>query len=119
MFDNMEVAQEDPRRFHLELTYIHGAGLSPLEASPRFHCATLIIHTHTHDRDHTLPIMGPKRLQDVDSCLTLDRLENMMCPFAMPVEDFPLVVTAQSFSGLFTKSDGALECIVNLWPFLK
>lgn len=106
MFENTEVAQEDPRRFRIELTYSRGAGLSPLEASPRY-------------RDHTLPIMGPERLQEADSCLTLDRLENMMRPFAMPAEDFPPAATPQSLSGLFTKSGGVLERIVNLWPFHK
>jgi len=65
---------------------------------------------------HTL---DSERLQEADSCLTLDRLENMMRPFAMPAEDFPPAATPQSFSGLFTKSGGVLERIVNLWPFHK
>ena len=63
--------------------------------------------------------MGPERLQETDSCLTLDRLENMMRPFAMPAKDFPPTATPQPFSGLFTKSGGVLERIANLWPFHK
>lgn len=106
MFENTAVPLEDPQRFRIELTYSRGAGLSPLEASPRY-------------RDHTLPIMGPERLQGADSYLALDRLENMMRPFAMPAEDFPPAAAPQAFSGLFTKSGGVIERLVNLWPFHK
>ncbi|XP_057869878.1 inositol hexakisphosphate and diphosphoinositol-pentakisphosphate kinase VIP2 isoform X4 [Cryptomeria japonica] len=107
MFENTAVSLDDPRRYRIELTYSRGAGLSPLEASPLY-------------RDHTLPIMGSELLQDADSYLTLDRLEKMIHPFAMPAEDFPPATTPQSFSGLFTKGGGGvLERLANLWPFHK
>eukprot|EP01018_Ginkgo_biloba_P019575 Gb_04773 [translate_table: standard] len=106
MFENTAVTLEDPRRFRIEMTYSRGAGLSPLEASPRY-------------QDHTLPIMGPERLQEAGSYLTLDRLEKMIRPFAMPAEDFPPATAPQAFSGLFTKGGGVLERLANLWPFHK
>eukprot|EP00252_Welwitschia_mirabilis_P009361 TRINITY_DN2191_c1_g1_i1.p1 TRINITY_DN2191_c1_g1~~TRINITY_DN2191_c1_g1_i1.p1 ORF type:complete len:425 (+),score=95.10 TRINITY_DN2191_c1_g1_i1:51-1277(+) len=105
MFENTAVNLEDPRRFRIELTYSRGAGLSPLEASPRH-------------RDHTLPIMGPERLQEAGSYLTLERLEKMIRPFAMPAEDFPPAAAPQAFTGLF-KGSGMLERIASLWPFNK
>ena len=67
-------------------------------------------------QEHTLPIMGPERLQEAGSYLTLDKMEKMIRPFAMPAEDFP-PSTPQAFSGYFSKS--VLERLVNLWPFHK
>lgn len=69
-------------------------------------------------QEHTLPIMGPERLQEAGSCLTLDKFERMIRPFAMPAEDFPPPTTPQAFSGYFSKSF-VLERLVNLWPFHK
>jgi len=68
-------------------------------------------------QEHTLPIMGPERLQEVGSCLTLEKMEMMIRPFAMPAEDFPPPATPAGFSGYFSKS--VLERLVNLWPFHK
>jgi inositol hexakisphosphate/diphosphoinositol-pentakisphosphate kinase len=59
MFGNTAVALEDPWRFCIELTYSSGAGLSPLEAPPRY-------------RDHTLPIMGLVSLQIADTLTNYD-----------------------------------------------
>jgi inositol hexakisphosphate/diphosphoinositol-pentakisphosphate kinase len=67
-------------------------------------------------QEHTLPIMGPERMQEVGSYLTLETMEKMIRPFAMPAEDFP-PATPIGFSGYFTKS--MLERLVNLWPFHK
>nr|DAD34775.1 TPA_asm: hypothetical protein HUJ06_005415 [Nelumbo nucifera] len=111
MFENTEVALEDPRRFHIEMTFSRGADLSPLEKNDG-EAASL-------HQEHTLPIMGPERLQEVGSYLTLERLEKMIRPFAMPAEDFPPPTTPYGFSGYFTKSAGVLERLVNLWPFHK
>lgn len=68
-------------------------------------------------QEHTLPIMGPERLQEVGSYLTLDKMEEMIHPFAMPAEDFPPPSIPAGFSGYFAKS--VLERLVNLWPFHK
>lgn len=70
-------------------------------------------------QEHTLPIMGPERLQEVGSYLTLEKMEKMIRPFAMPAEDFPPPSTPAGFSGYFSKSAGVLERLVNLWPFHK
>jgi inositol hexakisphosphate/diphosphoinositol-pentakisphosphate kinase len=83
-----------------------GAAVSPLEASPR-------------NRDHTLPVLPPETLQEDGSFISLDRLEKMVRPFAMPAEDFPPATTPQGFSGLFSKGGGVLERLVNFWPFNK
>ena len=61
--------------------------------------------------------MGPERLQEIGSYLTLEKMEMMIRPFAMPAEDFPPPATPAGFSGYFSKS--VLERLVNLWPFHK
>ena len=66
-------------------------------------------------REHTLPIMGPERLQEVGSYLTLEKMEKLVRPFAMPAEDFPPPATPAGFSGYFSKSAAVLERLVNLW----
>ncbi|BAU01196.1 hypothetical protein VIGAN_11037900 [Vigna angularis var. angularis] len=104
MFENTEVALEDPKRYRIELTYSRGADLSPLEKEG----SECTLH-----QEHTLPIMGPERLQQIGSYLTLETMENMIRPFAMPAEDFP--PTPAGFSGYFSKS--VLDRLVNLWPF--
>ncbi|KAK7295321.1 hypothetical protein RJT34_18227 [Clitoria ternatea] len=109
MFENTEVALEDPKRFRVELTFSRGADLSPLEKNDS-EAASL-------HQEHTLPIMGPERLQEIGSCLTLEKMETMIRPFAMPAEDFPPPSTPAGFSGYFSKS--VLERLVNLWPFHK
>ncbi|XP_022750641.1 inositol hexakisphosphate and diphosphoinositol-pentakisphosphate kinase VIP2-like isoform X2 [Durio zibethinus] len=111
MFENTEVALEDPKRFRIELTFSRGADLSPLEMNDR-NAASL-------HQEHTLPIMGPERLQEVGSYLTLEKMEKMLRPFAMPAEDFPPPSTPAGFSGYFSKSASVLERLVNLWPFHK
>ncbi|GAB4827775.1 Inositol hexakisphosphate and diphosphoinositol-pentakisphosphate kinase vip2 [Ancistrocladus abbreviatus] len=111
MFENTEVALEDPKRFRIELTFSRGADLSPLEKND--HEANWL------HQEHTLPIMGPERLQEVGSYLTLEHMEKMVRPFAMPAEDFPPAATPQGFSGYFSKSAAVLERLVNLWPFHK
>lgn len=63
--------------------------------------------------------MGPERLQEVGSCLTFDKMENMFHPFAMPAEDFPPPITPIGFTGYFSKSSAVLERLVNFWPFNK
>ncbi|KAL6960705.1 Inositol hexakisphosphate and diphosphoinositol-pentakisphosphate kinase vip2 [Sarracenia purpurea var. burkii] len=110
MFENTEVALEDPKRFRIEMTFSRGADLSPLEKNDSE-------ATSLH-QEHTLPIMGPERLQEVGSYLTLETMEKMIRPFAMPAEDFPPPATPQGFSGYFSKS-AVLERLVNLWPFHK
>jgi len=111
MFEDTEqVALEDPKRFRIEMTFSRGADLSPLEDDS---VAASLHH------EHTLPIMGPERLQEVGSYLTLEKMEKMVRPFAMPAEDFPPPSTPQGFSGYFTKSAAVLERLVNLWPFHK
>ncbi|TKY50351.1 Inositol hexakisphosphate and diphosphoinositol-pentakisphosphate kinase 2 [Spatholobus suberectus] len=106
MFENTEVALEDPRRYRIELTYSRGADLSPLEKNGS---GATSLH-----QEHTLPIMGPERLQEIGSYLTLETMEKMIRPFAMPAEDFT-PATPAGFSGYFSKS--VLERLVNLWPF--
>ncbi|PIA28010.1 hypothetical protein AQUCO_07400097v1 [Aquilegia coerulea] len=110
MFENTEVALEDPKRYRIEMTFSRGADLSPLENNDG-EAASL-------HQEHTLPIMGPERLQEVGSYLTLETMEKMIRPFAMPAEDFPPPTIPQGFSGYF-RSAGVLERLVNLWPFHK
>ncbi|KAL9257942.1 Inositol hexakisphosphate and diphosphoinositol-pentakisphosphate kinase VIP2-like protein [Drosera capensis] len=105
----LQVALEDPKRFRIELTFSRGADLSPLENNDN-EAGWL--------NEHTLPIMGPERLQEVGSCLTFELMERMVHPFAMPAEDFPPPTTPFGFSGYFSKS-AVLERLVNLWPFHK
>ncbi|XVF16572.1 hypothetical protein REPUB_Repub10bG0043400 [Reevesia pubescens] len=109
-FENTEVALEDSRRLRIELTFSRGADLSPLEMNDS---KAASLH-----QEHTLPIMGPERLQEVGSYLTLEKMEKMIRPFAMPAEDFPPSIPA-GFSGYFSKSASVLERLVNLWPFHK
>ncbi|KAI3462959.1 hypothetical protein Pfo_019622 [Paulownia fortunei] len=111
LFENTEVALEDPKRFRIEMTFSRGADLSPLE---RNDSEAASLH-----QEHTLPIMGPERLQEVGSYLTLEMMEKMIRPFAMPAEDFPPPAIPQGFSGYFSKSAAVLERLVNLWPFHK
>ncbi|KAL8545889.1 hypothetical protein ACS0TY_005854 [Phlomoides rotata] len=112
LFENTEpVALEDPKRFRMEMTFSRGADLSPLEGNDS-EAASL-------HQEHTLPIMGPERLQEVGSYLTLEMMEMMFRPFAMPAEDFPPPSIPQGFSGYFSKSAAVLERLVNLWPFHK
>ncbi|KAL3525968.1 hypothetical protein ACH5RR_014340 [Cinchona calisaya] len=111
MFENTEVSLEDPKRFRIELTFSRGADLSPLEKDDS-EAASL-------RQEHTLPIMGPERLQEVGSYLTLEKMEKMIRSFAMPAEDFPPPSTPHGFSGYFSKSAAVLERLVNLWPFNK
>ncbi|XP_073159203.1 inositol hexakisphosphate and diphosphoinositol-pentakisphosphate kinase VIP2-like isoform X2 [Henckelia pumila] len=111
LFEDTEVALEDPKRFRIEMTFSRGADLSPLESNDSE-------ATSLH-QEHTLPIMGPERLQEVGSCLTLEMMEKMFRPFAMPAEDFPPPSIPQGFSGYFSKSAAVLERLVNLWPFHK
>ncbi|CAI0453431.1 unnamed protein product [Linum tenue] len=111
MFENTEVALEDPKRFRIEMTFSRGADLSPLEGND-------VEATSLH-REHTLPIMGPERLQEVGSYLTLEKMEKMIRPFAMPPEDFPPPAIPAGFTGYFSKSAAVLERLVNLWRFNK
>ncbi|XP_062151257.1 inositol hexakisphosphate and diphosphoinositol-pentakisphosphate kinase VIP1-like isoform X6 [Alnus glutinosa] len=101
MFENTEVALEDPKRFRVEMTFSRGADLSPLEKNDS-EAASL-------HQEHTLPIMGPERMQEVGSYLTLEKMERMVRPFAMPAEDFPPPSTPAGFSGYFAKSAAVLE----------
>ncbi|KAK1302474.1 hypothetical protein QJS10_CPB12g00824 [Acorus calamus] len=105
-----QVALEDPMRFRIEMTFSRGADLSPLEYNDH-EAASL-------HQEHTLPIMGPERLQEAGSYLTLEKMEMMIRPFAMPAEDFPPPANPQGFSGYF-KGAGVLERLVNPWPFHK
>ncbi|GLU11159.1 hypothetical protein SLE2022_279230 [Rubroshorea leprosula] len=111
MFENTEVDLESPQRFRIELTFSRGADLSPLEKND--------IEAASLHQEHTLPIMGPERLQEVASYLTLETMEKMIHPFAMPAEDFPPASIPAGFSGYFAKSASVLERLVNLWPFNK
>ncbi|KAJ8546082.1 hypothetical protein K7X08_018665 [Anisodus acutangulus] len=111
MFENTEVALEDPKRFRIELAFSRGADLSPLEVNDE-------IAASLH-QEHTLPIMGPERLQEVGSYLTLTNMEKLIRPFAMPAEDFPPPSTPQGFSGYFSKSASVLERLAKIWPFHK
>lgn len=61
--------------------------------------------------------MGPERLQEVGSFLSLEKVEMMLRPFAMPAEDFPPPETPAEFPTYFSKS--VLERLVNFWPFHK
>ncbi|PWA72426.1 ATP-grasp fold, Histidine phosphatase superfamily [Artemisia annua] len=110
MFENTEVNLDDPKRYRLEMTFSRGADLSPLEQND--------LQASSLHQEHTLPIMGPERLQEVGSYLTLEKMEKMIRPFAMPAEDFPPPTIPQGFSGYF-RSAGVLERLVNLWPFNK
>ncbi|KAM3294785.1 hypothetical protein ACQJBY_037585 [Aegilops geniculata] len=109
MFENTEVPLEDEKRFRIEMTFSRGADLSPLEDKTS--------ETSPLLQEHTLPIMGPERLQEVGSCLTLDKFEKMVRPFAMPPEDFP-PATPQAL-GYFSKGAGVLERLASFWPFHK
>ncbi|KAG7555317.1 Histidine phosphatase superfamily clade-2 [Arabidopsis suecica] len=111
LFENTEISLDDPKRFRIELTFSRGADLSPLEKKDE-EAESLL-------REHTLPIMGPERLQEVGSCLTLETMEKMIRPFAMPAEDFPPPSIPAGFSGYFSKSAAVLERLVKLWPFHK
>ncbi|KAL6521734.1 Inositol hexakisphosphate and diphosphoinositol-pentakisphosphate kinase vip2 [Orobanche gracilis] len=111
LFENTEVALEDPKRFRIEMTFSRGADLSPLERDDS--------EATSLRQEHTLPIMGPERLQEVGSYLTLEMMEKMIRPFAMPAEDFPPPSIPQGFSGYFSKSASVLERLANLWPFHK
>ncbi|XAR71222.1 Diphosphoinositol-pentakisphosphate kinase [Bertholletia excelsa] len=111
MFENTEVPLEDPKRFRIEMTFSRGADLSPLEKND---CEAASLH-----QEHTLPIMGPERLQEAGTYLTLEKMEKMLRPFAMPAEDFPPPAIPQGFSGYFSKSAVMLERLANLWPFYK
>ncbi|KAL5725493.1 diphosphoinositol-pentakisphosphate 1-kinase [Ranunculus cassubicifolius] len=110
MFENTEVALEDPKRYRIEMTFSRGADLSPLENTDG--------EAESLHQEHTLPIMGPERLQEVGSYLTLEKMDKMIRPFAMPAEDFPPPTIPVGFSGYF-KSATVLERLVNLWPFNK
>ncbi|XP_028794133.1 inositol hexakisphosphate and diphosphoinositol-pentakisphosphate kinase VIP2 isoform X1 [Neltuma alba] len=109
LFENTEVALDDPKRFRMELTFSRGADLSPLEKNDSE-------ATSLH-QEHTLPIMGPERLQEVGSFPSLEKVEKMFRPFAMPAEDFPPPETPAEFPTYFPKS--VLERLVNFWPFHK
>ncbi|CAM8898185.1 unnamed protein product [Rhodiola kirilowii] len=111
MFEDTAVPVEDPKKFRIEMTFSRGADLSPLEQNDN---EAAWLH-----QEHTLPIMGPERLQEVGSYLTLEKMEQMIRPFAMPAEDFPPPTIPQGFSGYFSKSAAVLERLVNLWPFNK
>ncbi|XP_048140413.1 inositol hexakisphosphate and diphosphoinositol-pentakisphosphate kinase VIP2-like isoform X2 [Rhodamnia argentea] len=89
MFENIEVDLDDPNRFRIELTFSRGADRSPLEKS---RCETPSLH-----QEHILPIMGPERLQEARSSLTLEKMERMLRPFAMPPEDFPPPTIPQGY----------------------
>ncbi|KAI4998592.1 inositol hexakisphosphate and diphosphoinositol-pentakisphosphate kinase VIP2-like isoform X1 [Hordeum vulgare subsp. vulgare] len=110
MFENTEVPLEDEERFRIEMTFSRGADLSPLEDKTS--------ETSPLLQEHTLPIMGPERLQEVGSCLTLDKFEKMVRPFAMPPEDFPPAAPPQVL-GYFSKGAGVLERLASFWPFHK
>nr|CAB3498920.1 unnamed protein product [Digitaria exilis] len=106
----LQVPLEDEKRFRIEMTFSRGADLSPLEDKTSESSSLL--------QEHTLPIMGPERLQEVGSCLTMDKFEKMVRPFAMPPEDFPPAAPPQAL-GYFSKGAGMLERLASLWPFHK
>ncbi|CAN1755553.1 Inositol hexakisphosphate and diphosphoinositol-pentakisphosphate kinase VIP2 [Linum perenne] len=112
LYFTSQVAIEDPKRFRVEMTFSRGADLSPLEQGNDVEATSL-------HREHTLPIMGPERLQEVGSYLTFEKMEMMIRQFAMPAEDFPPPSTPAGFSGYFSKSAAVLERLVNLWRFNK
>ncbi|XP_031109008.1 inositol hexakisphosphate and diphosphoinositol-pentakisphosphate kinase VIP2-like isoform X2 [Ipomoea triloba] len=123
MFENTEVNLEDPKRFRIEMTFSRGADLSPLEPKDE-RCFLMNLQNQDPEatswhQEHTLPIMGPERLQELGSYLTLEKVEKMIRPFAMPAEDFPPPSVPQGFTGYFSKSAAVLERLVNLWPFHK
>ncbi|EPS72447.1 hypothetical protein M569_02310 [Genlisea aurea] len=105
LFENTEEGMEDSTRFRVEVTFSRGADPSPLEGQG------WVAH-----EEHTVPIMGPERLQEPGSHLSLETMERMIRPFAMPAEDFPPPSIPQ---GYFSKSATVLERLVNLWPFNK
>ncbi|KAG0464972.1 hypothetical protein HPP92_019136 [Vanilla planifolia] len=113
MFENTEVHLEDPKRFRIEMTFSRGADLSPLEDSNTDGEAALL------RQEHTLPIMGPERLQEVGAYLTLEKMEKMLRPFAMPAEDFPPLQAPQPQSPYeyYSKTASVLERWLHLWPF--
>ncbi|KAF9603432.1 hypothetical protein IFM89_036133 [Coptis chinensis] len=127
MFENtMVVALEDPKRYRIEMAFSRGADLSPLEfVHLASSCCGMNLKIEViesiritmvkllHCIRNTLPIMGPERLQEVGSYLTLEKMENIIRPFTMPAEDFPPPAIPQGFSGYF-RSAGMLECLVNL-----
>ncbi|KAK4281036.1 hypothetical protein QN277_012576 [Acacia crassicarpa] len=106
MFENAEMALEDPKRFRIELTFSRGADLSPFEKKDS---EAVSLH-----QEHTLPIMGPERLQEIGSYLTFKRMEQMIRPFAMPAEDFPPSATP-AVPDYFPRT--VFDRLVNLWPF--
>ncbi|PKA60978.1 inositol hexakisphosphate/diphosphoinositol-pentakisphosphate kinase [Apostasia shenzhenica] len=108
MFENTEVDLEDPKRFRMEMTFSRGADLSPLEEQNDSGEAALL------HQEHTLPIMGPERLQELGAYLTLEKMEKMLRPFAMPAEDFlpPDIPQPPAFYDYLSR-------LVNLWPFHK
>ncbi|XP_042019371.1 inositol hexakisphosphate and diphosphoinositol-pentakisphosphate kinase VIP2-like isoform X3 [Salvia splendens] len=110
LFENTELALEDPKRFRVEMTFSRGADLSPLEQANERDASSW-------HQEHTLAINGPERLQEVGSYLTFERMEKMIRPFAMPAEDFPPPTIPQGFSGYFSKSTAVLERLVNLLSF--
>ncbi|KAF8010844.1 hypothetical protein BT93_J1478 [Corymbia citriodora subsp. variegata] len=107
MFENVEVDLDDPNRFRLEVTFSRGADRSPLEKSRS--------ETPSLHQEHILPIMGPERLKEAGSGLTLEKMERMLRPFAMPPEDFPPPSIPHGFTGYFSRSASVLERLVNLW----
>lgn len=112
MFENTEVDLDSPKRFRIDLTFSRGADLSVLEKKNDIEATSL-------HQEHRLPIMGPERLQEAGSYLTLEKMEKMVRPFAMPAEDFPPPAIPAGFTGYFSKSALMLERLVNLWPFHK
>ncbi|MCD7459547.1 Inositol hexakisphosphate and diphosphoinositol-pentakisphosphate kinase vip2 [Datura stramonium] len=111
MFENTEVALEDPKRFRIEMTFSRGADLSSLEKNDK--------EATSWHQEHTLPVMGPERLHELGSHLTWENMKKMIHSFAMPAEDFLPPSTPQGFSGYFSKSAAVLERLANLWPFHK
>ncbi|XP_042459231.1 inositol hexakisphosphate and diphosphoinositol-pentakisphosphate kinase VIP2-like [Zingiber officinale] len=107
MFENTEVPLEDPKRFRIEMSFSHGANLELLENSDKEVSSLL--------QEHTLPIMAPERLQEAGACLTLDKFEKMVRPFAMPAEDFPPPSFQQTFTGYFSRSGAMFERLVRLF----
>ncbi|KAK8956598.1 hypothetical protein KSP39_PZI000179 [Platanthera zijinensis] len=61
--------------------------------------------------------MGPERLQEVGAYLTLEKMEKMLRPFAMPAEDFPFQPPA--CYDYLSKRTGVFDRWFNLWPFHK
>ncbi|KAH9540609.1 hypothetical protein CY35_14G013900 [Sphagnum magellanicum] len=90
MFENIAVPLEDPKRFRIELMFSNGAAVSPLEVTPQI-------------QDHMLPVLPPVSLQEDGRYVTLDELEKLVRPFAMPAEEFPPATMPHGFSGLFMK----------------